>query len=169
MEEIVHQIEEGLAIKFTEKEIDEAGQEFRNALVVKLVGNRGFNRAAFRILLRQIWNPEEGLNLMEVKGNVLIVKFNSETDRDKALVRGPWRYMGWAIQVDKWLPGKQLSELFTHKMQIWVQIHNLPIEFRNKHFALRFAEKAGKVIQFNANEPQLQGMRSENMLSLSWK
>lgn len=147
MEEITSQMEEGLALEFTTDELLEAGKEFRNVLVVKLVGNRGFNRAAFKSVLRQIWNPVDDLNFTEVEGNVLIAKFNNEADRDIALYKGPWRFMGSAIQVDKWIPCKQLSELFSGKLQIWVQIHNLPVEYRNKVFALRFAEKAGKVIQ----------------------
>lgn len=112
MEDITYQMKEGLVVKFTEEELNDARKEFSNALVVKLVGNRGFNRAAFKTVLRQIWNPGDGLTFKEVEGNVLIAKFKNEVDRDKALMRGPWRFMRWAIQVEKWIPGKQLSELF---------------------------------------------------------
>lgn len=65
---------------------------------------------------------------------------------DKVLNRGPWRFMGCALEVGKWKPGKQLTDLFTGKMHIWVQIHNLPVEYRNRRFAVRFAEKTGTVI-----------------------
>lgn len=55
--------------------------------------------------------------------------------------------MGWGIQVEKWVPAKQISEIFSDKLQLWVQIHNLPVEYKDIKYAIRFAEKAGQVIQ----------------------
>lgn len=58
----------------------------------------------------------------------------------------------------KWTPGKHVSELFSDKIQLWVQIHNLPVEYRGKQFAIRFAEKAGKVIQSSKGNEGKAGM-----------
>lgn len=50
------------------------------------------------------------------------------------------------MQIEKWAPGKKIAELFSEKIQIAIQIHNLPVEYRRKQFAVRFAEKVGTVI-----------------------
>lgn len=140
-------MDDGLAVKFLEKELKQANKAFENALVVKVVGNKIINRVAFKTILRELWQPVEGLKFTEVERSVFIVTFQDEIDRDRILSKGPWRFMGWAIQIERWSPGKQIKELFSRKIQIWVQIHNLPIEYRNAKFAIRFAEKAGTVIQ----------------------
>lgn len=152
LELITTQIEEGLAVRFTEDELQQAGKEFENALVVKIIGNRGYNRSAFKTVLRELWNPTEGLKFTEVEGNIQIAIFNNASDRDKVLAKGPWRFMGWALQVEKWVPGKQIAELFTDKLHLWIQIHNLPVEYRHNQFAIRFAEKAGRVIQVSGTK-----------------
>lgn len=58
----------------------------------------------------------------------------------------------YKVQVDKWSPRKHISELFSNIIQLWIQIHNLPVEYRNNHYGSRFAVKAGKIIQNSENE-----------------
>lgn len=152
METLSTQMAEGLAVRFSEEELQRAGEEFTNSLAVKLIGNRGFNRTTFKTVLRELWKPTGSLKFTEIEGNILIAKFYNASDRDKVISRGPWRFMGWAVQIEKWVAGKQITELFTEKLQLWVQIHNLPVEYRNKHFALRFAEKPGIVIRMQIQE-----------------
>lgn len=147
MESLINQMDEGLAVKFTEEELREAGKNFEKTLAVKLIGDRLYNRAAFKSVIRELWNPGTGLSFTEVEGDVFLVKFRELVDMERVLTKGPWRFMGRAIQVEKWSPGKKVSELFTGKLQIWVQIHNLPVEYRDNRFATRFAAKAGKVIR----------------------
>lgn len=146
LEFITNQMTEGLAVKFSSDDLREAEKDFANALVVKIVGNRGCNRTAFKTVLRELWNHRDGLKFMEIEGNIQIAQFDSITDRDKVLAKGPW-YMGWALQIEKWTPGKQITDLFTNKLQLWVQIHNLPVEYRRDQFAIRLAEKVGRVLQ----------------------
>lgn len=137
-----NQIEEGLEVKFMEDKLKEARKEYVNSVVVKTV-------------LRDLWNPEGGLKFTKIEGNILIAKFSRKEDMERVLHKGPWRYMVQAIQVEAWSPGKTLSELFSGKIQILMQVHNLPIEYRDKKFIIRFAEKAGKVIKtmdYKAND-----------------
>lgn len=101
VEEIINQMDEGLAVKFSEEDLKEAGKEYETSLLIKLVGTRTYNRTAFKTVLRELWNPVHGLKFTAVEGNVLIEEFNHEADRNKVLSRGPWHFMGWAIQVEK--------------------------------------------------------------------
>lgn len=93
-------MEEGLAVKFREDELKEAVKPFENSLLVKIVVNRGSNRATFKKVLMELWNPVNSLKFTELKGNVLIATFAQESDRDRVLSRGPWRFMGWTLQVE---------------------------------------------------------------------
>lgn len=141
VDDLTTQMEEGLAVKFTDDELEEAGKAIENSLVVKIMGNRSYNRAAFKKVLRDLWQPAEGLKFTEVGGNVLLATFPQESDRDRFLSRGPWRFMGWALHVEKWIPGKPIPELFTAKLQLWIQIYNLPIEYRNTQFLFGLLKK----------------------------
>lgn len=106
MDDITNQREEGHAIGFTKEELNEAGKEFENSLVVKMVGNRGYNKTTLKTARRELWKPKNGLKFMEIEGNILIAKFNEESDMFQVIYKGPWRFMGWALQVEKWCPGK---------------------------------------------------------------
>lgn len=52
MKEMTKQTE-GIAVKFTEEEVREAGSEFENSLVIKLLGGRGYNRGAFKTVVKE--------------------------------------------------------------------------------------------------------------------
>lgn len=129
LEIITNQIDEGLAVRFTEEEVYEAGKDFLQSLVIRLVGNRGYNKAALKSVLKELWKPKYGLKFTEVEGNILIAKFADESDLENVLAKRPWRFMGWVVEIERWKSGKQLSELFSNRIQLWIQIHNLPVEF----------------------------------------
>lgn len=67
VEALTSQVEEGLAVKFTAQELQDAGKEFVNSIMVKIVGNRGYNRAAFKTVLWELWKPTAGLKFTELK------------------------------------------------------------------------------------------------------
>lgn len=92
VDELATQMDEGLAVKFTEEELRQAKKDFENSLVLKLTGGRGFNRTAFKTVLRELWCPTGDLSFTEIEGNVLIAKFTLRSDLQKVLDKGPWRF-----------------------------------------------------------------------------
>lgn len=70
IEEIANQMDEGLAVKFSEEDLKVAGKDYETSLLIKLVGNRTYNSTAFKTVLRDLWNPIHGLKFTEVEGNV---------------------------------------------------------------------------------------------------
>lgn len=66
LEILTNQIEEGLSVKFTKEELKEASKDFANSPVVKLIGGRSYNRAAFKTVLSELWNPDGGLRFTKI-------------------------------------------------------------------------------------------------------
>lgn len=78
-----------------------AGKHFENTLLIRRVGGRSFNKTAAKTVLRELWTFTAGVKFTETEGNILLAKFHNKTDMGKVLYGGPWRFMGWALEVEQ--------------------------------------------------------------------
>lgn len=85
--------------------------------------------------------------LSEVEDNVLMASFEKDEDKERIFKNGPWLHLGNLILVARWEAGKQLEEFFSKKIQLVVQIHDLPIEMRTKMTARRCAAVADTILE----------------------
>ncbi|KAL9689957.1 hypothetical protein QQ045_010350 [Rhodiola kirilowii] len=60
---------------------------------------------------------------------------------------GSWTFMGWAVTVEKWRVGSVPMDYNSNVIRMWVQIHNIPVEYRKSNTPRELADLAGKVIK----------------------
>lgn len=87
------------------------------------------------------------MSFAEVEDGILVASFTNEEDKERVLRNGPWLHLGSPILVAKWEAGKQQEDLFSEKIQLVVQVHDLPMEMRSEETGRRCAGVAGSVTE----------------------
>lgn len=92
--------------------------------------------------------PKEYVSFAEVEDDTLVASFANEEDKEWALNHGPWLHLGCPVLVARWEAGKKLEKLLKERMQLVVQIHDLPLQMRSEGTAKRCAVVAGTVLGY---------------------
>lgn len=146
MNELAEKLQQDVYLDFSEEELREAKKEFEGSLLVKIIGNRSFKKGVFIQTFKKLWGQQGIVKFVEIENNVLVASFSNEEDKVRVLNNGPWLHLGWAVLVTRWVAGKLPDEMFTNKIQIALQVHNLPLEMRTENSARKCAQTAGKVL-----------------------
>ncbi|KAL9686987.1 hypothetical protein QQ045_031639 [Rhodiola kirilowii] len=108
---------------------EEALKEYKWALVLKLVTGKNFHVTALANNLKKAWNMFTGLAFEEISGNMAVVRFEQQEDMEWVLEGGPWLFAkNQVVLMKKWEIGRRPELLDFTKIEVWVQIHNLPLE-----------------------------------------
>ncbi|KAL9690959.1 hypothetical protein QQ045_011376 [Rhodiola kirilowii] len=85
------------------------------------------------------WNLIKDAEFVEFSKNAALGKFDSEEDMRKAMEDGPWWFKGWAVLLQRWWKGMKPSDVNQRKIEIWIQMHEVPIQVRDRTTAKEVA------------------------------
>ncbi|CAM8920943.1 unnamed protein product [Rhodiola kirilowii] len=136
-----------LAVSVKKEVRKQAEEGFRWAVVIRMSNGRSVNAPALVAAMEKAWNTKPNLHFQEMADNRVVVKLNNEEEHIRAIEGGPWTFMGWAVIVEKWRRGTTASNFNSWNIRIWVQVHNVPVELRDRAVPKELAELAGKVIK----------------------
>ncbi|CAM8885501.1 unnamed protein product [Rhodiola kirilowii] len=136
-----------LAVSVKKEIRRKAEDDFRWVVVLKLSSGRAFNAPALVAAMKKAWNIKEELSFQELVLNRVVVKLRNEEEQKKAVEGGPWTFMGWAVVVEKWKRGVAPGDYCSTCIRIWVQLHNVPVEYRERAVLGNLAELAGRIIK----------------------
>ena len=82
-------------------------------------------------ITRKLW-AKFGLTEVLPHGNgFLVFRFSQPSGAKEALEGGPWLIAGRHIFLDWWKPGFSWQKEGVSKVPVWVQLHNVPLEYWN--------------------------------------
>lgn len=121
-------------------------------LLVKVFVNKPTNRELFRQKMPQILNLSKPVEVEMVGENLFIMEFKSTHDRCRTLMEGPRNFF-WSLVPFQEIRGLQNpSDNVFESINIWVQMHNLPIAFMNRRVLEVIGGKVGKVLEIDEGE-----------------
>ncbi|KAL9686402.1 hypothetical protein QQ045_023860 [Rhodiola kirilowii] len=134
--EILSRRFKGLEVVTVRKEVkEEALKENKWALAT----GKSFNITALASSLKKAWIMETGVRFEEIGGNMAVARFEKQEDMEYVLDGGPWWFGNQGIVMKRWEMGKRPELLDLSKIEIWIQIHNLPLEIMRDEIASGFA------------------------------
>ena len=71
--------------------------------------------------------------------------FDNKEDVDRILSREPWSFDKYLVVLERYERQIPLEDLKFDKASFWVQVHNIPIGYRNKTVAEDICEAIGQV------------------------
>ncbi|TXG72489.1 hypothetical protein EZV62_001068 [Acer yangbiense] len=128
--------------------------DVNHCLVGKVLLGKRVNREAFRALIDQLWSPFGAVSTELVGENIFMFYFNNQVDKDRIWQRGPWYFEKSLIALEKTTGTGNISLLGFNKVELWVQIHDVPIMCMNRRSVKWMAEQIGEVIDIPSDSKE---------------
>ena len=117
-------------------------------LVGKILADKVINKNAVKAILLKAWSTAKGVQIVDLSdNNIYLFKFAAEGDRKRVIELGPWNIEGFPLILKPWDQKLQVRDIDFSFIQLWVQIHNLPIEYMSKENAENIGNLLGKVLE----------------------
>ncbi|GAV92458.1 DUF4283 domain-containing protein, partial [Cephalotus follicularis] len=118
-------------------------QEWKNALVVYLVGKKLPGRQVIGILERK-WGKVGSLSFHATGNGVFLVKFDSLQARDWVIDNGPWDVWGYHLVIRRWSSDLPLVLEECKTIPVWVKLTRVPVQYWTKLSLSYIASVIGK-------------------------
>ncbi|KAK7832799.1 uncharacterized protein CFP56_026224 [Quercus suber] len=130
------------------KASEKAAEELVNTgLVGKLLLDRVINKSVIKAIILKAWRTSRSVQIVDLKENIFLFKFACEGDRKRILELGPCYFEGCPIILKMWHQNLSVKDMDFSSIPIWMQVHNLPIEYMSKENAKELGALVGEVIE----------------------
>lgn len=103
-------------------------EECKLMLVGKILSNPSINFQALQNMLKMAWRTEQ-VEFTQWEAGTYVVKFQSESEKNRILEGGPWRFSSHLIIFQPWKPNTPLHCYEFNTCPLWVQVYGLPLEW----------------------------------------
>ncbi|KAI5007181.1 hypothetical protein ZWY2020_047129 [Hordeum vulgare] len=124
----------------------------RWAVVGKSCSSRPLNLAVLEKTMQRAWGLHKAARFRDLGGNVFEVHFGSEGDWRHVLHNGPWQYDFSILIVKEYDGGTRPSKMVFDKVDIWIQVQDLPPDRRTEEFGNALGNWLGKVVRVDVDE-----------------
>ncbi|KAI9197893.1 hypothetical protein LWI28_006215 [Acer negundo] len=127
--------------------ISEGLKDVKHCLVGKVLSGKRVNREAFKRVIEQLWSSLGKVEIESIGDNIFMFFFPNLEVRSMVWSRGPWHFDHCLIVLEKPMGSSDISKLPFTMVEIWMQIHNLPLMCMNRKMAKYLAEQVGSVVE----------------------
>ncbi|TXG60171.1 hypothetical protein EZV62_014744 [Acer yangbiense] len=162
--------DEDVGIHEMSEEVQRDGvADVNHCLVGKVLSGKKVNIEAFKGLIEQLWNQFGVVEIESLGDNIFMFHFNNPEDRNRIWQRGLWYFDKSLIALEKPRSLGEISLLGFNKVELWVQIHDVPIMCMNRRTAKWLAEQLGGVIEIPTESKECWGkfMRVKVLIEIS--
>ncbi|TXG53530.1 hypothetical protein EZV62_018786 [Acer yangbiense] len=96
-------------------------------LVGKVLTTKVVNKEAFINVMHSIWKTSEEVEIEALEGNVFAFHFKTSEDRKYIQSGGPWSFDRALTALEEPTGAGDIALMKFNKVEIWVQIHNIPL------------------------------------------
>ncbi|XP_050226208.1 uncharacterized protein LOC126676119 [Mercurialis annua] len=145
---LVYDNESMPSISFSPRIQEELSKQWKATVIVKLLGRPvGYRNLCNR--LESMWNFTQGFDVIDLENDYFIVKLKSGSDVEAVLTGGPWIMLGHYLSVQAWYPQFDCSKDCIQKIQAWIRLPGMPIQYYNKKVLRYIGEMVGRVIKID--------------------
>ena len=94
---------------------------------------------------KPLWRAPKGFKISNEGGHKAIFTFDEKEDVDRVLATEPWSFDKSLVILQRYDKQGPLEELSLDKTTFWVQVHNIPISYRNRAVVEDICEAIGLV------------------------
>ena len=136
----------GLALKS-----DQATSEF--SLVAQFLTKRPINLDAIANTFNPLWRTKTGFRMKYIGDHLVLFSFDYKEDVDRIIAAEPWSFDKNLMVVSRYENEAEMVSSNLNTVSFWIQIHDIPLRFRNRGVAEKICEPMGTVMQReNPNE-----------------
>jgi hypothetical protein len=110
-----------------------------HCLIGRILTDKNIRFQFLKEHISHLWQPVKGVTIIPLEQGKFLFQLFHKLDVENILNGGPWLYDSSMIVLQKIPSGTVPKEVALDKMDIWIQVHNLPFGF--------IQEKVGKTIR----------------------
>ena len=122
---------------------DRCSQEY--VIAALFLTKRALNMDAIAQTFKALWRADNGFTVSNEGSHRVLFVFENKEVVDRILSSEPWSFDKSLIVLEKYDRRTPLDDLKLDKASFWVQVHNIPIGYRNKSVAADICEAIGRV------------------------
>ncbi|XP_060968426.1 uncharacterized protein LOC133035982 [Cannabis sativa] len=130
---------------------DDEGEDIafddRWCLVGKFLTGRTLDFDAMRHMMASLWQPGKGVYIRELDTNRYLFQFYHELDVQAVVDGSPWTFNKCPLVFHRLRKGENPKVVLLHKMDFWVQIHDLKSGFMMEKVVRSAGEYVGGYIK----------------------
>uniref|UniRef100_A0A803NGT3 DUF4283 domain-containing protein n=1 Tax=Cannabis sativa TaxID=3483 RepID=A0A803NGT3_CANSA len=119
----------------------------RWCLVGKFLTKRLIDFDAMQNTLASLWQPGKGMFVKELDLNLYIFQFYHEIDIQRVMDGSPWTFNRFQLVFERLKRGEDPRSVSLHRLDIWVQLHNLKTGFMTEANARNVGNYIGSFIK----------------------
>lgn len=115
-------------IKLDNDTLSRARLRFQHSLFGKFFGKPPLFEQVKNILLKK-WEHIGEIHISDLPNGFILIRCSNQSELQRLLSEGPWTINGIILQLSPWHPFFEPTFTKLTTAAIWIQLHNLPIEF----------------------------------------
>ncbi|KAJ4842368.1 hypothetical protein Tsubulata_015725 [Turnera subulata] len=112
-------------------------------LVGRLWTEKGFNGKALMQTMSSLWAVKRGFQASELEKNLFMFRFRDERDKTRVLMGEPWHFDRNVLVLQSVEGNEQPSQMDLSRTPFWIQVHDLPFDYRDPEVARMIGKKLG--------------------------
>ncbi|XP_013704888.2 uncharacterized protein LOC106408719 [Brassica napus] len=136
-------LEEGEMVDIPDLEVEYLIEENSMSVIVRCLNPYVHKVGGLVKALQPIWGLEDRVQGRVVGEDRVQFIFNSETDLQFVLTKGPWFVNGWMVAMEQWTPDPNVE--FLQRIKFWIRVRGLPIHMLKKQVVESLLGPLGKV------------------------
>ena len=124
---------------------DQATKEF--SMVARFLTKRPINLDAIANTFNPLWRTKSGFRMRFIGDHLILFSFDYKEDVDRILAAESWSFDKHIMVVSRYDNTATVDGSNLTTVAFWVQIHDIPLRFRNRGVAEQICEAMGTVIQ----------------------
>ncbi|TXG48304.1 hypothetical protein EZV62_027598 [Acer yangbiense] len=138
--------------------VNSSGGDVEDSAVDGRKGRLGFNSRGVQTTKEQLWTSE-GVDIEALEGNVFAFHFKNSEDRKRIQSGEPWSFNRALIALEEPTGAGDIAQMEFNKVEIWVQIHNVPLICMTEDSGNFLGSMIGEVKEVDLIEAKIIGGR----------
>ena len=113
----------------------------------KLLLDRLINKNVIKAIIFKAWRTSKSVQIVDLKENIFLFKFACEGDKKRIVELGPWNIEGFLLILKMWHQNFFVEDMDFSSIPIWIQVHNLSIEYMFKEKVEEIGALVGEAIE----------------------
>lgn len=133
-----------------EGDVEEDGNRYDLCLVGRFLTEKTINLRAMKSKLADVWKPMMGINIKELEQGIYLFQFYHQDDMQWVSNGGPWMFDNAMMILEKVAPGEDPLQVQLWHLNIWIQLHDLPMGFMSETVGQQLGNFFGEFVQYDA-------------------
>ena len=114
-------------------------------LAAKFLTRQALNLDAIAKTFSPLWRATNGFKVRKEDDHIVLFTFKDQPDMMRVLAGEPWNFDKYLVALQEFDGSKDVRDMKFDHATFWIQVHDLPLRFRNRVVAEQLCEALGTV------------------------